>query len=263
MSQISSQFANLPGISAIVESYENKIQWGPAYNLMWFSAQIYSGAVDSTNSPTWRLRPGLVMGVITSTGQWTNYSATATDGSQVAQGVLAYGLRMQDVLTGSNVSKFYAMCVGGRVIGANLIGLDLQARQQMSPRFVFDDNLIGNHWFPFARQVSKSGDYTVVAADNFTVFDNVGAGAGVTFTLPTLANGYMFGFRAIADFSVTVASAEGDNIVAYNDASADSLAFSTGGQIIGGGLMLFSNPGATKWIAVNQSAGANTITVAT
>ena len=262
MSVISSQFGNLPGMGTVIETFEQAITWGPAYNLVWWSAYISSAATDSGNSPTWKLRPGLVMGQITATGQWTNYSPTATDGSQVASGVLAYGMRMQDVLSGSNVSKFYAIIVGGRVKGANLINLDLMARAQMSPRFIFDDNLVGNEDFPFKNFVSKTTAYSVLATDNFTQFDNTGATGAVTFTLPAIANGYMFGFRVIADQTVTVASFEGTNIIALNNASASSLAFSTGSQKIGGGLVFYSNPAGTKWHVNNVSAGTNAITVA-
>ena len=165
---------------------------------------------------------------------------------------------------GVATDKFYAVLVGGPVKASKVLNLDLMARQQMD-KFIFDDigNVMGNHWWPFKRFQTKTAAYTVVAADNLTLFDNVGATAAVTFTLPVLANGYFFGFRVQADFNVTVASNEGDNMVAFNDASADSVAFSTGGSLIGGMVWVYTNPGATKWIVEDHSAGANTITVAT
>ena len=262
MSQISSQFGNLPGLGAIVETYEQAITFGIAAQLKWWSGYILSTAIDSGNSPTWRLRPGLVLGIQTSTGQWTNYSPTATDGSEVAAGVLAYGMRMQDVITGLNVNKYYAIIIGGNVRGENLLGLDKMARAQMSSRFTFDDNIIGNSWFEWNRFQTKTAAYTVVAADNFSLFDNVGAAGAVTFTLPAIANGFQFGFRVAADQSVTVASAEGANMIAFNNAVANSVAFSTGGARIGGMVVVYTNPAGTKWIVENRSAGANTVTVA-
>lgn len=262
MSQISA-FANLPGIQAAQETFEQAITWGPAHNLAWLHGWIDANATDSGSSPTWRLRPGLLLGQITSTGRWTNYSPTATDGSEVAAGILAYGMRMEDVFSGSNVQKFFAIVVGGRVIGSNIINLDNMARAQMTPRFIFDDNVPGNIWFPFKRFQTKTADYTIVAADNFSQFDNSGASGAVTFTLPTLANGYLFGFRGVANQSITIASAAGDDMVVFNDASADSVAFSTSSEKIGGGCIVYSNPAATKWHVANFSAGANTVTVAT
>ncbi len=261
MSVLGSSFGNLPGMGTVVETFEQAITWGPAWQLRWWSGYIASTAFDTGNSPTWRLRPGLVLGKITSTGQWTNYSATATDGSQIAQGVLAYGLRMQDVLSGVNTTKFYAIVVGGSVKGANLLGLDNMARSQMSPQFQFDDNLSGNVDFGWLNFASKTANYQVLSTDNFTYFDNAGAGAPVTFTLPAIANGYRFGFRAVAAQNLIVASTEGNNIVAFNDAQASSLAFQTGSAIIGGNLVFYSNPAATAWYVQNMSAGANTITV--
>lgn len=263
MSIIGSSFGNVPGASTVSESYETAITWASDYQLTWFNPGYISSSIsDPTNSPTWRLRRGLVLGRITSSGQWTNYAATNTDGSEVAQGILAYDLRMQDVMSGSNVNKLVGILIKGNLQAGNLVGLDLMARAQLGEKFTFDDNL-ASRFFPWNRFQSKTADYTVVAADNFTLFDNVGAAGAVTFTLPALANGYFFGFRVQADQTVTVASVAGDDMVVFNDASADSVAFSTGGQKIGGMVVVYSNPGATKWIVENRSAGANTITVAT
>lgn len=262
MSQISS-FGNLPGLGAAVETFEQAITWGPAYNLAWWSGYISANAVDSGNSPTWRLRPGLVLGKITATGLWTNYSPTATDGSEVAAGILAYGLRMQDVFTGSNTQKFYAIIVGGRVIGANLLGLDQNARNQMFPRFFFDDAIpAGGTDFPYSHFQNKTANYTVVAADNGSLFTTLGAVAEVDFTLPAIGPGLVFGFANQADQTMKVISAEGSNVIALNNLTATSVAFSTSSQKIGGNVKVYSNPAGTKWIVENNSAGSNTITVA-
>lgn len=253
----------VPGLTTSRETYESEFRWGSQYQGVFANALIDGATVDSGNSPTYVLRPGLLLGQVISTGKYKQYSPSATDGTEVACAVLIESLRMQD-FTGTNVDKFYAVLVGGPVRASKLINLDLQARAQMD-KFIFDDifQMQGNHWFPWKRFVSKTADYTVVANDNFTLFDNVGASGAVTFTLPTLANGYFFGFRVQADQNVTVASAAGDDMIAFNDASADSVAFSTSGEKIGGMVVVYSNPGATKWIVENRSAGANTVTVAT
>lgn len=259
---VSSQFGNVPGLGTAIETFENAVTFGINAQLKWWNGYISSTARDTTNDPTWRLRPGLILGKIAATGQWTNYSATATDGSEVASAILAYGMPMYDYLTGTYVSKYYAIIIGGNVQSANLYGLDGQARAQMSSRFTFDDDLSGDQWFPVKKFRSKTADYTVLAADNFTLFDNTGASGAVTFTLPTLANGLAFWFKVAADQTVTVASAAGNDMIAFNDASASSVAFSTSGQKIGGGVLVYANPGATKWLVEDISAGANTITVA-
>lgn len=264
MSQISA-FGNLPGTQPAVETYEAAITWGPASSLTWWSGWIDANAIDSGNSgSTWRLRPGLVLGKITATGRYTNYSPTATDGSQVAGAVLAYGLRMQDVFSGLNVQKYYAIIVGGRVIGANLLGLDNQARGQMWPFFRFDDQLQGIEGgiLPASIQITKTANYSVLTTDNYTEFNTLGAAGEVDFTLPAIANGYSFTFVNLAAQIMKVISAEGGNIVALNNLTANSVAFSTGGQQIGGAVQVYSNSAGTKWLVRNLSAGAATLTVA-
>jgi hypothetical protein len=268
MSVISSMFGNVPGMGTVVETFEQAITWGPAYALKWWSAYINANAIDVGNTgTTWRLRPGLVLGQSTATGQWTNYNNAATDGSQIASGVLAYGLRMQDVLTGLNTTKFYAIVVGGNVKGANLLGLDAMARSQLSGRFTFDDNLVGNAYFDFVTFQSKTSNYSILPTDNFTQFDNFGAAGTVTFTLPPIANltptgnGYKLGFRCVANQTLAVTSFEGANIVGFNNAAANTLQFSTGSQKIGGGLVFYTNALGTLWYVTNTSAGTNTISV--
>ncbi len=261
MSQISSMFGHLPGMGIVVESFEAATTWGP-YPRYYTPAYIGAGAADPGNVPTWELRVGLVMGKQLATGQWVNYSPTANDGSEVAQGVLPLALRMQDVQTGINTTKFYAIMVSGGVQAAKLIGLDNQARAQMSEAFYFDDNFPGNQQFPWQRFQTKTASYAIQPADNLSHFDNIGATGAVTFTLPPIANGYYFGFRCVANFNLLVTSTEGANIVAFNNASASTISYQTGSSLVGGGFEVFSNPAGTKWFVVDYSAGANTVTVA-
>lgn len=252
----------VPGITTSRETYEAEFRWGSQFQGVFANALIDGSAVDSGNSPTYELRPGLLLGQVISTGKYKQYSPTATDGSEVASAILLEALRMQD-FSGNSVDRFYAVLVGGPVQGSKVLNLDRMARQQMD-KFIFDDTfqMVGNHWFPFKRFQTKTSAYTLVANDNFTLFDNVGATGAVTFTLPSIANGYLFGFRVQADQNITVASNEGNNMIAFNDVSASSVAFSTGSQLIGGMVWVYSNPAANKWIVENHSAGTNTITVA-
>lgn len=117
--------------------------------------------------------------------------------------------------------------------------------------------------YPAANELAKTSNFTITKTLNGTLFTNSGAAGAVVFTLPALSPYLAFRFRVVADQDVTVASAAGDDMVAFNDASADSVAFSTSGQKIGGGLFIYSNAAGTKWIVENESAGANTVTVAT
>lgn len=260
---LTDSYGIVPGLTTSRETYEAEFRWGSEFQGVFSNGLIDGSTTDSGNSPTYELRPGLLLGQVITTGKYKNYSPTATDGTEVATAVLIEALRMQD-FSGTATDRFYAVLVGGPVQGSKILNLDLMARQQMD-KFIFDDifAIPGNHWFPWKRFQTKTADYTVVANDNYTLFDNVGASGAVIFTLPALANGYYFGFRVQADQTITVASNEGDNMIAFNDASADSVAFSTSGQKMGGMVAVYTNPALNKWIVENRSAGTNTITVAT
>jgi hypothetical protein len=254
-------WAAVPGITGSRETSEASTYWGPASSLIFTNGYIAPGCIDAGNSPTWEIRPGLVLGQITATGQWTNYSPTATDGSEVAGAVMITSLRMQD-LQGVNQPRFFALICGGRVQSAYLNGLDNMARQQMADFFKFDDNLQGRRWVPWMRFQTKVASYQILATDNLNHFDNLGATGAVTFTLPAIANGYSFGFTAMAAQNLLVTSFEGGNIVALNNLVANTVSFQTGAQIIGGSFRIYSNPAGTKWLVENLSAGTNTVTVA-
>lgn len=98
--------------------------------------------------------------------------------------------------------------------------------------------------------VKTGTTYSVVAADLGTIFTNRGAGGNIAYTLPatsTIAVGWHATFYAVAAGTVTVASAVGDTIVAFNDATADSIAFSTSSEIIGGSVRMVWD--GTGWLS--------------
>ncbi len=205
-------YAALPGLQAAAETYENEFRWGPTGMGLLTNGWIASGAVDLGNTPTYELRPGLLLGKVTATGQWSNYVATNTDGSQVAAGVLIAGMRMQD-FQGVNQQKFYAILVGGPVQAGKLLNLDYMARQQMANGFRFDDDLPGQGYFGFRTFISKAASFTAAVADNNTMFDNLGATGSIVATLPPIQAGLRFGFRCLVAQTIVVTSNEGSNIV--------------------------------------------------
>lgn len=246
----------VPGLTTSRETYENEFRWGSQFQGVFANALIDGNSVDVGNTPTFELRPGLVLGQVTATGKYKQYSPTASDGTEVASAVLIEGLRMLD-FSNTATDRFYAVLVGGPVQAAKLLNLDLQARQQMD-KFNFDDigNLIGNHWFPWKRFLTKTANYTIVASDNFTMFDNTGAGAQVVLTLPAIANGYMFGLYAYAAQVLRFTSAEGGNVVGGGSLTNTSASVTA----IGGAIYIYSNPAGTKWIV--EQHGTQTITFA-
>lgn len=114
---------------------------------------------------------------------------------------------------------------------------------------------------------AKTANYTVVAADNGTLFTNTGAGGAVVFTLPALAANLSFMFCVTADQSVTVTSAAGDDMIVHNDLAADSVAFSTASRKLGASLRVRSNAAGDKWLCFpytwNNADDGTTTTKAT
>jgi hypothetical protein len=243
----------VPGLTTSRETYEAEFRWGSQFQGVFANGLIDGATVDTGNSPTYELRPGLLLGQIIATGKYTNYSPTATNGSEVASAVLVEAIRMQ-TFEGGTADRFYAVLVGGPVQAAKILNLDLNARQQMD-KFFFDDifQMQGNHWFPFKRFQSKTVDYTIVASDNFTMFDNVGSSGTVILTLPPIAPGYFFGLRAQLATVFRFTSNEGGNVI--GTAATNS---SVSVTAIGGVIWIYSNPAGTKWIV--EQHGTQSIT---
>ena len=248
----------MPGMGSPSESTENEFLWGNREVAHYESGVIVSTAVDSGGTPaTSNLRPGLLMGRVTASGKWKQYDPTATDGSEVAQGILRFGVNMLDA-GGTARDKAGVFVIRGFAKNAAVYGLDLMARRQLYARFVFDDEYSGPA--PLYRKVvAKTADYTVLASDNDTIFTNKGASGAVNFTLPALALGLHYQFCVEADQNVTVTSVPSDSLVVFNDAAADTIAFSTASEKVGGWIEVFANSDASKWL-VKVSLGAETQT---
>lgn len=113
------------------------------------------------------------------------------------------------------------------------------------------------------RMVKKSADYTVTVAESGTIFHTTGATAAVNFTLPAISTGpFWFMFIAGADQDMTVTSAAADTIVTYNDLAADSVAFSTASEKIGGAVEVYCD-GVTLFVLGRPATIYQTITIAT
>lgn len=122
------------------------------------------------------------------------------------------------------------------------------------------------------RVVPKTADYTINPASSLdapgTVFTNRGAGGAVNFTLPAPTRktlGWWYRFKCVVDQTITVTAPVADTLVCLNDATADSLAISTGGQKIGGEIeaqCIETADGTYRWAASGIAVG-HTYTVAT
>lgn len=254
-----------PGVGALVTTVEAELLWGgdQGKGIAVYKSIVMDGtARDSGASPTTVLRPGLVLGKITATGQYKEYDPTATDGSQVARAILPIELRMQD-FNATNADRVVPALVAGCVKATPLNGLDVYARAHLQRQFLFDDDLLGNV-NPFPIVEAKTASYTVVAADNNKIFTTQGAMGAVTFTLPTIARGLRFRFFNEADQNMIVESVVADTMVVFNDDAADSIAFQTTSEKIGGSIEVVANADATKWLVfVNLGAETQTPTIVT
>jgi len=254
----------VPGPTAIVSSIEATVGWGAANwgGYLWYYAPIASTATDPTNTPTSILRPGLIMGQNTSTGQWNAYVNSNTDGTQVPLGILTHEINMLDPYTNAAAGRWTgAMLVGGPVKAATLIGLDSNARAVMARRFVFDDDLFGRT-YDFRASVAKTANYQVVVADNGTLLIANGSGA-LTFTLPAIADGLKFSFLNEANQNMIVASTEGGNMIGDNSLTYNDVTFVTSSHKVGGYCTvesIYDAGGNLKWLVGINSASATTVT---
>lgn len=262
MSVIGADFNMVPGMGTVRETSETAVSWNKGGSTIFsFGDRILSSTTDSGGSPTTTLRAGLLLGKITSSGKLTVWSATATDGSDVVYGVLPWPVRMLDT-DATAVDRHMAVMIGGYLKAASIVNLTALARQQMRGRFIFDDDIQNaNVYMHWVRETAKTADYTITAADNGTLFTNTGASGAVVFTLPTKAAGLVYHFKVIADQTVTVASAgSADDLVTFNDAGSDSVAFSTSGEKIGASIRVYCNAAASKWYV--DKLCSHTMTVA-
>ena len=113
------------------------------------------------------------------------------------------------------------------------------------------------------RVIAKTADYTCVDGDSGTVFTTFGTSGDVDFTLPTIGegNGWHAWFMSATNNEMRVISAGSlDDIVAFNDLTADSIGYSTSGEQIGEAIYVVGD--GTRWYAFMHIASeATTIVV--
>lgn len=110
---------------------------------------------------------------------------------------------------------------------------------------------------------AKTASYTITQADSGKVFTNRGDTDAITFTLPAVSatyTGVQVTFFAVAGQNLAVAGTAGE-LVTFNDAAANSVTFSTGSEIIGGGMTALCD--GTSWLIFLHTEETQTATVAT
>lgn len=277
---VMNDFGLIPGITADRVTQESQVWWGQRERALVFTATcpISSAATDAGNVPTTLLRAGLLLGRITATQLLVPWDPTASDGSQHIYGVLMLGLNMLDA-TGTAATRYVGwVMIGGNVRASALVipgesaaGIDgkdkeLQVRAALTQtgRFLLDDEFQGNCFGGWQRIVTKAADYTVVEADNNTLFLN--STQAINLTLPAPRPGFRIMIYGIADFTIKVTAAVAGQLIAYNDAAANSVSFETAGQILGTAIEVLGIS-TSKYIVIVHAWGdkavANAATITT
>jgi hypothetical protein len=112
---------------------------------------------------------------------------------------------------------------------------------------------------------AKTASYTITTNDFGKMFTNRGDTDAITFTLPAVSTapaGVIVWFYQIADFNMAIAGTAGE-LVTHNDAAANSVTYSTAGDLIGTCIAAVSD--GTSWLIMhmNDSSTAVTETVGT
>lgn len=253
-----------PGIGIDRTVAESEILWGAdqARNAaLWQSGVIQGETRDAANTPTTVLRPGLLLGKVTSTGEFKEWNPDGTDGSEWLAGVLDVELRAQD-FDATNQDRVFRVLVGRAPVKARKLLIEgtvllgdtdeyLARRALAKAGFVLDDDPF-NYLSGQNQRVVRAtgaGAYAITASQNgsLLIFSNA---AAVAVTLPTLIPGLAFDILREGDEEIVVASAAGDDIIVGNDLAADSITFTAAGNHIGAMVHVESLyvGGVLKWL---------------
>ena len=94
--------------------------------------------------------------------------------------------------------------------------------------------------------VAKIADYTVLESDSGTIFTNKGDTGAIIFTLPTHIAGLHYWFFCAVDEDMTIKSATTDDMVLFNNITADALVFGTTTEQIGQAVYVVSD--GSQWL---------------
>lgn len=110
---------------------------------------------------------------------------------------------------------------------------------------------------------AKTASYTILENEIGTIFTNTGATAAINLTLPAITN-LPTGWWCVVyvtdnDGIALLSNGSSDDIIAKNDAAADSITMTTNSLAIGCSVLVVFN--GTKWMTF-QGASGGTYTVA-
>jgi hypothetical protein len=263
----------MPGVRAQVSTVTREIFWGGdagRIKILRGQGQFSNTLRDAGGDPTTQIRPGLLLGALTADSKLVHWNPAATDGSEILRGVNEHELSMVEGFGSTAAERFGPYVLNAPLKASQLLVLGVAltsstfqylARRRLAlAGCILDDDPFGYLAGINPRTIPKTATGAITAAENGGTFIVKGA-AAVTLTLPTLVPGLSFKFLNIAAQNLIIASAGSlDDIVTINDLSADTITFSTAGQLIGAQAEVYSDyvDGVLKWISTVQ-IGAATI----
>jgi hypothetical protein len=190
------------------ERFTEEVQflWGRWDQVEYVQAIVDKDTIDSGNTPTTQIRTGLAMGVITATGQFTQWNPYATDGSNYLVGFFIDEIdmswlngttteRLSAIVVKGNVKADFVLIPGETTRGISGKTYEFLLREQCAGRFLFDDDL-GR--YQAVKEYTIAADVTaltVTTAMNNTIFvTDADLAADVTLTLPAPVPGLNFWF---------------------------------------------------------------------
>lgn len=234
----------ISGVGSLQSTIEERLFWGGPTSLsqvLFSDKEVISGATrDAGATPTTDVRAGLLMGKLTSSGELEEWDGDATDGTEDLYGVLPYSFRAID-WDANDADRDIGIVVRAPLIaeqlliqGSAFVGHidEFVARRQLHQMgCVLNDDPQGFKTGLVTRYKPKGADYTVVEADNGSLF--VSHTADTTYTLPTIHPGLRYGFIMTANQELSVASAAAGEIIGANDIAGNSITYTTTGEQIG------------------------------
>lgn len=258
----------MPGMSAAQFNVDSEILWGGddhRIEVLRMDAVVDSASVDSGSTPTNVLRKGMLFGRVASSSKYMPWDPSQTDGREQLFGVNPVELRMVDMF-GTASDRFAPVVVKAPlqaakllILGSALVG---NTNEYLARRGLYllgcklDDDPQGFLSGLVPRVAIKTGNYTVLQADNGTSFQ--ATTANVNFTLPTIKPGLSFEFTRVDGFNLVLTGSA--NLFVGNNASATSVTFSTAGNLIGAALRvdgMYVN-GVLKWVVKMSPAPFST-----
>ena len=236
----------IPGHGALAETGEREILWGGddrRLNILYKGYAVSSAARDAGNTPTTVLRRGLLMGVVTATGELEEWDADASDGTQYIAAVLNNELNVLD-LSGTAVDRVpmpplvCAPVIAGRLLiqGSAFVGhvdeyLARRVMHQMGYRFDDDPQGYLTGLVERFAVVADTTDTLTEAENGMTLFYS--NAASVTVTLPAAKPGLFYEICRTGDEEFIFVSPTADNVIVGNDLSADGATVTTAGEHLG------------------------------